>query len=254
MIEIQNLGFSYGRMNVLKDISLNFEKGKLYAVIGPNGSGKTTLIKLISRLNRANSGKLLLDGEPYDRIERKEFAKRVALLPQGRNVPSMSVYDLVACGRFPHLGFSRKLTADDENTVVSALRLTGTEAFAAKSVKKLSGGERQRVYIAMLLAQNSPYVILDEPTTHLDISAKFQIMNLLCNIKNNGKCVVAVLHDLDLALKYADEIILLSKGRVEITGTPEETVNSGKLGSVFGVKCESITINGQTVFYFDDVN
>ncbi len=250
MIEVKNISFSYGKTEVLTDISLNLEKGKLYAVIGPNGCGKTTLINVLSRLKLPKIGSLLLDGIPYENIKRKAFAREVALLPQGRNVPNMSVFDLVSCGRFPHLDVSRKLSAEDENIVKSALKMTDTEVFADKSVKKLSGGERQRVYIAMLLTQNSPYVFLDEPTNHLDISSKLDIMNLLSDIKRNGKCVVAVLHDLDLALKYADEIILMSNGKIADVATPEETVAGGKLQTVFGVSCKSLSVDGESVFYF----
>ena len=252
MIEARELSFSYGRTEILKNISLKLSKGRLYAVIGPNGSGKTTLIRLLSKLSKAADNSLFLEGKPYEKIDRKAFAKQVALLPQGRNVPSISVYDLVACGRFPHLDFSRRLNEEDRRAVDSALEATGACAFKNKSVKRLSGGERQRVYIAMLLAQATPFVLLDEPTTHLDISAKFDVMKLLCDIRNSGKCVVAVLHDLELALKYADEIILMSKGEIVSMGAPDEAVENKKLESVFGVKCESITLNGQTVFHFDE--
>lgn len=254
MINAQNLRFSYGKAEVIKNVSLNLEKGKLYAVIGPNGSGKTTLIKLLSRLNKESEGSLFLDGEPYGKIGRKDFARKVALLPQGRNVPTMTVFDLVSCGRFPHLDLSRRMTAQDEEIVRFSMKSAGVEAFGDKPLKKLSGGQRQRVYIAMLLAQDAPYVLLDEPTTHLDISAKFDIMELLCDIRRSGKCVVAVLHDLDLALKYADEIILMSRGEIVNIGSPEETVASGKIQSAFGVKCESIDIEGQKVFHFDASN
>ncbi len=250
MMETQSLGFSYGKTSLLKDISVKFEKGKLYAVIGPNGSGKTTLINLLSRLIQPQSGNILLDGESYEQIGRKSFAKKVALLPQSRNVPNMTAYDLVACGRFPHLDWSRKMTAGDENVVRSALKVTDTEKFYHKSLKKLSGGELQRVYLAMLHAQNTPYVLLDEPTTHLDISAKHEIMKLLCDMKQDGKCVVAVLHDLELALQFADEVILMSAGKIVSAGTPDETVESGKIQTVFGVKCKRIIQDGAQFFSF----
>jgi iron complex transport system ATP-binding protein len=250
MIEIKNLYFSYGKAETLSDISIKLEKGKFYAVVGPNGSGKTTLINILSRLKTPKRGELLLDGKPYKSFKRKSFAKKAALLPQSRNVPNILAYDLVSCGRFPHLGVSRKLSNDDKKIVLSALDTTDTLKFAEKNVKNLSGGERQRVYIAMLLAQNSPYMLLDEPTTHLDISAKLDIMNLLCKIKQNGKCVVAVLHDLDLALKFADEVILMSNGKIVSKKTPKETVEREKLQEVFGVKCESVTVKTATEYVF----
>ncbi len=247
MIEIQNLSFSYGKKEVLKNISLELEKGKMYAVLGPNGCGKTSFIKLLSRLSRPKSGKLIIDGLDYDKVERKTFAKSVALLPQGRNVPSMTVYDLAACGRFPHLDFTRKLSREDEEIVQSALRATGTDSFAGQSLKKLSGGERQRAYLAMLLAQASPYLLLDEPTTHLDISAKFEVMRLLHEIRSQEKCVVAVLHDLELAMTYADEILLMNEGEIVSKGVPRDIADSGELEAIFGVKYESVWTDGQKI-------
>ncbi len=251
MIEAQNINFSYGKNEILKNISLKFEKGKLYAVIGPNGCGKTTLIKLLSRINSCKGGKLSIDGQEYQYVKRKKFSQKVAFLPQGRNVPNMTVYDLVSCGRFPYLTLTRRLSTEDEKNINSALMATNTKDFAEKSLKKLSGGERQRVYIAMLLAQTSSYLLLDEPTTYLDISAKFDVMNLLCDIKNNGKCVIAVIHDIDLALKYADEIILMKDGSIVSKTIPSKIVQNGIIESVFGIKCGSIDIDGQTIYHFD---
>lgn len=253
MIKVCGVSFAYGKAEILKNISLEFGKGKLYAIVGPNGCGKTTLIKLLSGLNKPKAGSLTLDGQPYSDFKRKEFAKHTALLPQGRNIPNMSVYDFVACGRFPHLGATRRLTAEDEASINTALKSTGTEMFAEKSLRKLSGGERQRVYIAMLLAQNSPYLLLDEPTTHLDISAKFDILSLMCNIKQNGKCVIAVLHDLELALKYSDEIILMLDGEVLSKASPCETVKSGLLNDAFKVNCKAVELDGETRYFFNNL-
>lgn len=252
MINTCGVSFAYGKTVVLKNISLEFGKGKLYAIVGPNGCGKTTLIKLLSGLNTPKIGSLLLDGQPYGNFKRKDFAKQVALLPQGRNIPNMSVYDFVACGRFPHLGAARRLTSEDKASINAALKSTDTEMFAEKSLKKLSGGERQRVYIAMLLAQNSPYLLLDEPTTHLDISAKFDVMSLLCDIKQNDKCVIAVLHDLELALKYSDEIILMLDGEVLSKTSPSETIKSGMLTDAFKVNCKAVELDGETRYFFEN--
>ncbi len=251
MIKLENISFAYGKQAVLKNICLSLEPGKIYAVIGPNGSGKTTLIKLLSSLLKPKNGELNLDGKPYGSFGRKDFAKQVALLPQGRNTPDISVYDLVSCGRYPYLDISRKLTEADKQAVSEALIITDTERFADRNVKKLSGGERQRVYMAMLYAQNTPYVLLDEPTTHLDISYGFQIMNMLMEMKMQGKCVVAVLHDLNFALKFADEVILMKGGEIISSATPEETVASKKIQTAFGVSCEKcFTESGETEFVF----
>lgn len=250
MIEAQNVSFSYAKKDILKGVSLKLDNGKLYALIGPNGCGKTTLINLFARLSSPKDGEIFLNGTNYDSIDRKTFAQKVALLPQGRNIPNMSVYDFVSCGRFPYLDFTRKLNEKDKEIINSALEETDTKIFADKLLKKLSGGERQRVYIAMLLAQNTDHILLDEPTTHLDISAKFDIMNLLSKIKNDGKCVVTVLHDIEFALKYADEIILMSNGEIISKASAEETVNSDLFKSVIGVECQSFTIDGKTVYNF----
>ncbi len=235
MIKTENISFFYGKKQVLKDISLEFEKGKLYAVIGPNGSGKTTLLHLLARLHKP-IGTLTLDGENHDNIPRRDFAKRLALLPQERSIPDMTAFDLVSAGRYPYLDISRRLGEQDLVAVKKAMTATNTEQFANNSLKKLSGGERQRAYIAMLMAQATPYVLLDEPTSHLDISHAFEVMELLSKMRNDGKCVIAVLHDLSLALKYADEVIVLQNGDVRATGAPSDIVNGGYIESVFGVR------------------
>ncbi len=252
MIKAENLSFSYGKASILEGINLSLEEGKLYGVIGPNGSGKTTLIKLLSAQLKPARGELFLDGKPYKEYGRKELARKVALLPQGRNTPDISVYDMVCYGRYPYLGFSRKMQEADIASVRAALKATDTQNLAERNVRKLSGGERQRVYMAMLYAQDTAHVLLDEPTTHLDISYRFQIMETLERMKAEGKCVVAVLHELSLALKYADEIILVSEGRVVSVATPEETVKSGNIDRVFAVECHLAQINGEREYIFSE--
>ncbi len=252
MMEARNVSFAYGKTRTLHEISLTLKPGKLYAVVGPNGSGKTTLIKLLSAQGKPAEGALFLDEKPYKAFRRKEFAKQVALLPQGRNTPDISVYDLVCCGRYPYLDITRKMTEADRESVAAALRATDTEQLAERNVKRLSGGERQRVYMAMLYAQNTPYVLLDEPTTHLDISYQFQIMRTLEQMKSEGKCVVAVLHELSLALKYADEIILLSGGRLVSAADPKETIAGGSLRHVFGVECYAVEGKGKREYVFTE--
>ncbi len=235
MIKANNLSFFYGKKQVLKDISLKFEQGKVYAIIGPNGSGKTTLLQLLARLQKP-IGTLTLDSENYENIIRLDFAKKLALLPQERSIPDMSVYDLVSSGRYPYLDISRKLSTEDIAVVKNALTATNTEEFAQRSMKKLSGGERQRAYIAMLMAQDTPYVLLDEPTSHLDISYAFEIMELLSKMRDSGKCVIAVLHDIPLAMKYADEVIILQDGEVKAVGSPSDIMNGDYIESVFRVR------------------
>ena len=168
MIQLDDLCFSYGGRTVLNNISAAFSPGKLYAVLGPNGSGKTTLIRLLSRLLLPDSGSLTLDEKSYTCYGRKEFARQLALLPQTRPIPAISVQDLVSHGRFPYLGLSRTPGRADLEAVDRAMAAVNVQAFAGRDLRRLSGGERQRVYLALLLAQDTRYVLLDEPTTYLD--------------------------------------------------------------------------------------
>ena len=250
MIEAKELCFSYEREPVLKKISLKLMPGKLYAVVGPNGCGKTTLIRLLSRLSQPDSGQLFLDGRGYPEVERREFARRLAMLPQSRPVPAISVRELVSHGRFPHLPMSRKLSAEDKRIVERALRETGAESLARRSVRELSGGERQRAYLAMLLAQDSTYVLLDEPTTYLDVSAQFTVMDTLQKMSRSGKCVVAVLHDLPLALQYCDQLILMEKGELRAFAAPKELAEGGLLDRVFNIRCIPLEYEGKTEYVF----
>lgn len=244
MIQLDDLCFSYGGRTVLHNISAAFSPGKLYAVLGPNGSGKTTLIRLLSRLLQPDSGSLTLDGKSYACYGRKEFARQLALLPQARPIPAISVQDLVSHGRFPYLGLSRTPGKDDLDAVERAMAAVNVQAFAGRDLRQLSGGERQRVYLALLLAQDTRYVLLDEPTTYLDASAQFSVMENLKCMSQDGKCVIAVLHDLNLALSFADEICLLDQGRIAAFGAPEALVEQGVLDRVFSIRCRSVVVDG----------
>lgn len=244
MIQLDDLNFSYGGRAVLHNLSAAFSPGKLYAVLGPNGSGKTTLIRLLSRLLLPDSGSLTLDGKSYESYGRKEFARQLALLPQARPIPAISVQDLVSHGRFPYLGLSRTPGKDDLDAVERAMAAVNVQAFAGRDLRQLSGGERQRVYLALLLAQDTRYVLLDEPTTYLDASAQFSVMENLKCMSQDGKCVIAVLHDLNLALSFADEICLLDQGRIAAFGAPEALVEQGVLDRVFSIRCRSVVVDG----------
>ena len=244
MIQLDDLCFSYGGRTVLNNISAAFSPGKLYAVLGPNGSGKTTLIRLLSRLLLPDSGSLTLDEKSYTCYGRKEFARQLALLPQTRPIPAISVQDLVSHGRFPYLGLSRTPGRADLEAVDRAMAAVNVQAFAGRDLRRLSGGERQRVYLALLLAQDTRYVLLDEPTTYLDASAQFSVMENLKRMSQDGKCVIAVLHDLNLALSFSDEICLLNQGHIAAFGAPEALVEQGVLDRVFSVRCRSVVVDG----------
>ncbi len=243
MIELKNISFSYGRQTVLNNISISFEKGESCAVIGKNGCGKTTLAKLISRQLRSQSGELLLDGRSYREYSEKEFAKKISYFPQSRPVPDMSVCDYVAYGRYPYSDLAFRLTKKDKEAIALAFELTGTKDFEKKSLAGLSGGERQLVYLAMLIAQDTPYTVLDEPTAFMDISNSFLVTDVAEKMKKSGKCVIAVMHDIPQALKFFDRVAVVHGGNLVADGAPEAILASGVIESTFGVFCERVGEN-----------
>lgn len=251
MIRVESLSFSYGKRQILKNISLSFETGKLYAIVGPNGCGKTTLLNCIAGL-RHKGPEVTVDGKGYFETGRAEMAKKLAILPQSRPMPSMTVSDLVTAGRYPYLDLTRKPSPVDREAVRCAMEITDTQGFADRRVKELSGGERQRVYVAMLLAQDTPYVLLDEPTSHLDVSCTFEVMRLLKEMRDGGKCVIAVLHDLSSALKYADLVAVMGEGEILSLSPPVETVDCGVLERVFGVRCTVADVDGKKEYIFSE--
>lgn len=251
MIEVKNVSFSYGKENVLDNISTQFRQGEICAVLGVNGSGKTTLLRLLSRLSKPTEGSIELDGKPFSAYERKEFAKNIAMLPQCRAIPSISVYEFVSHGRFPYLGFSRMLAVRDKEMIEKAISYTGLNNMRNKNLNALSGGERQRAYIAMLIAQDTKYVILDEPTTYLDIAHNFEVMEMMCMMRDSGKGVAVVLHDLSQALKYSDKVLILENGKTAFYGTPPDAVESGSIERVFGVECTSRKYGDCTEYIFN---
>ncbi len=248
MIKLNDVSFKYGNNTVLSDISLDFEIPKLYGIIGPNGSGKTTLLNIISRQLKMQSGELLFDNIPYDAFSRNEFAKKVAFLPQHLTKSQMTVRDFVSFGRFPHLGLSKKLSQNDENIVDEHLYLTDTAHLSQKQMCNLSGGEQQRAHIAMVLSQDTPYIMLDEPTSFLDVSSKFDLFKKLNIIKNKQKCIITVIHDIALALRFCDSIILLNNGKLVKAGTPDDIISDNCLDDVFNITCKKISIGKKTEY------
>ncbi len=209
MIELQHVSAGYGAQDVVRDVSFAAPNGQLTALIGPNGSGKTTLLRAMTRTLPCRSGNILLDDRSIASYGRKEFARTAAFMPQSRPVPGITVRALVAHGRFPYLGFSRRMTAQDTAAVEQAMRRTGTLDWANRDVRALSGGERQRVYLAMALAQGGTTILLDEPGAFLDVRAQFELLDLLRSVAAGGKAVVLVMHELPQAMQYADRIALL---------------------------------------------
>lgn len=240
MIEIKDLYAGYGKKTVLKKINTYFEKGKVTVLVGPNGCGKSTLLKTVIGLNGKDSGTILYDGISAETLSAGMLAKKVAYLPQNRRVPDISVKKMVLHGRFAHLSYPRKYRPEDIEIAEQAIRWAGLEGKEEELVSRLSGGMQQNVYIAMAMAQNADTILMDEPTTYLDAEHQFCLMDQAQKLAKEGKAVVMVLHDLSLALKTADRIIVMSEGRIVKSGTADEMFDSGILSQVFHVEMEKI--------------
>lgn len=248
MLEFKNLHAGYNGEAKLHGLNVKLEPGRLIAVIGPNGCGKSTLLKCAAGLLKPMQGEILLDGANLSRIPERERARRISYMPQSRLAPEISVRALALHGRYPHLKWGRSPGKREWEIVDAEIARVELSAYAQRSVLSLSGGERQRAYLAMMLAQQTRIMLLDEPTAYLDLSSQFALMELLSGLKSENRCVVAVLHDLALALEYADEIWLMQDGRLIASGSPEEIYASEKMQSAFEIEiCR--TANGKYVFY-----
>ena len=236
MLELKNIRAGYGKKQILKGASLTVPKGKLVTVIGPNGSGKSTLFKAAAGIIPTLSGEVLIDGVNARNLSRSETAKKTAYLAQGKSVPDMTVFQLVLHGRFPHLSYPRRYTENDKKLALEAIEKTGLAERAESPISSLSGGMRQNAYIAMALAQNTDYILLDEPTTYLDISHQLSLMKNLRELVREGKGVAAVLHDLPLAFAFSDIIAVLNGGKITACGEPLKICESGIISEVFGTK------------------
>ena len=250
MIELKQLRAGYGDRVVLRDISLRFAPGKLIALLGPNGSGKSTLLKTIVGLNEKRGGEIFLDGISVDTLSPRQRAKCVAYMAQKRNTPNIIARRMVLHGRFPYLSYPRRYLPEDLCIAEEALALAGAADVAEAPMEELSEGQRQKVYLAMALAQNTATILMDEPTNFLDVRHQLKLMELACRMTAQGKCIVMVLHDIRLAMKYADEIIVLESGIIRGDGTPDEICQSGVIDRVFGIKLSKFeTDSGPQYFY-----
>ena len=214
-LRTENLTVSYGAQTVLDGLSLALPAGKITALLGPNGCGKSTLLNCFSRLLTPDSGEILLDEKPIAGFSARQLARRLALLPQHHLSPEgITVRELVSYGRSPWLSLWGRLSAEDNERVNVAMSQTRTRNLADRRLTQLSGGQRQRAFLAMVLAQDTPLILLDEPTTYLDINHQVELMRLMVELKRQGKTVVTVLHDLNQASRYCDHLVVLASGRV----------------------------------------
>ena len=245
MIEMKDLRAGYPGRTVLERVSLDFRPGEVLAILGPNGCGKSTLLRTANGLLPKTGGEVLMDGVPLTRFTAREIARMVAYLPQSRAVPSITAERMVLHGRFPYLSYPRRY-----DRVRKALDRVGAGDLARRSLPELSGGQRQKVYLALALAQDTPVILMDEPTTYLDVSCQLEVMDLARRLAEEGRAVVMVLHDLTLALRYAHRAALLHEGRVRRVGTPEELCAGTDLEEVMGVSLGRIeTEDGRRYFY-----
>ena len=236
-LDAEHLTLGYGELTVVDDLSLVVPPGRITAIVGANACGKSTLLRSMSRLLKPRSGQVVLDGREVHRTPARQLARTLGLLPQSPVAPEgITVADLVGRGRHPHQGLLSRWSSDDDRAVAEALEATETTALADRSVDELSGGQRQRVWIAMALAQQTDVLLLDEPTTFLDVSHQVEVLDLLTDLnRRRGTTIVMVLHDLNLAARYADHLVALAAGRVHAAGTPGEVLTEDCVRAVFGL-------------------
>ncbi|MFI6431072.1 ABC transporter ATP-binding protein [Rhodococcus oryzae] len=236
------LTVGYGDRIIVDGLDLEIPTGVVTTVIGPNGCGKSTLLRSLGRLLKPKSGQVLLDGKAISTLKTKDVARTLGMLPQAPVAPEgLTVADLVAHGRHPHQSWIRQWSADDEGEVARALALTGVSELADRPVDQLSGGQRQRAWISMALAQGTDILLLDEPTTYLDLAHSVEVLDLVDRMHEElGRTVVMVLHDLNLAIRYSDRLIVMSEGAVVASGTPSEVISEELLLKVFGLEARVI--------------
>lgn len=239
MVDIQHLTAGYGGAPVLQDLDLSFHPGELTVIIGPNGCGKSTLLRSIVGLTPKVEGQISMGEANLRSLSPAQLAQRIAYLPQNKQAPDMTAAQLVLHGRFPYLRYPRRYRQSDRDIAQGAMEALGISHLTDAPVPQLSGGTQQKCYIAMALCQDSPVILMDEPLSFLDISHQLDLMALVRELARQGKTMVLVLHDLALALKWADRLILMEKGAIRQTGTPEELVAGGHLEPVFGVRIHS---------------
>ncbi len=237
MLQIEGLSVSYGKRRAVEGVSLSVASGQVLALIGPNGSGKSTVIRAVSGVVPVDSGDIRVDGRALAEMSTMERARHLAVVPQARNMPpAFSVYESILLGRTPYLGWLGRAGEKDHERVRYALARTKMEPLAERMVGELSGGEQQRVLLARALAQDTPVLLLDEPTTHLDLQHSESLVHLVRELaKAKNLAVLMVLHDLNMASLYADRVSLLVEGRIEATGTPEEVLTEDVLSRVYNV-------------------
>ncbi|CAM5294984.1 ABC transporter ATP-binding protein [Streptomyces atroolivaceus] len=227
----------YGGRTVIDGLDVSVPPGLITTIIGPNGCGKSTLLRTLTRLLKPTAGAVVLDGEDIVKLRTRDVAKKLGLLPQAPVAPEgLTVADLVARGRHPHQSWLRQWSSDDASVVERALAMTGVSELADRPVDSLSGGQRQRVWISMTLAQGTDLLLLDEPTTYLDLAHAIDVLDLVDDLHESGRTVVMVLHDLNLATRYSDHLVVMREGSILAQGHPRDVITTALLLEAFGLR------------------
>ena len=235
-LEVRDISFERNGKKILKNISFDMYSGEIVGVIGPNGSGKTTLLKTLNNINEKNSGTIKLKGKDISEFEDKELARNISFMNQNTNIGfDFPCIDVVVLGRYPYLDKFQEYSKKDMEIARKYMELTNTLKFQDKSILSLSGGERQRVLFAKTLTQEAQIVLLDEPTASLDMKYEDEIFRILQGVKEEGKSIIAIIHNLRTAIKYCDRLILLSEGEIIQCGTPEEVITEENLKKIYNI-------------------
>ena len=245
MIKLENLSCGYGKKIILNHIDACFEENTINVIIGRNGCGKSTLLKTIAGLSKDYTGSIIFDGKNVEEYGRNQMAKLVAFMPQIRHIPSMNVEEFLMCARYPYIGMMNNPEERDYVALDEAMELVGIKDFKNRNLKKLSGGERQKVYFAFMLVQEAKYLLLDEPTTYLDVEKQFEILDLIKVLKDRGKTVVMVIHDICHGLKIADKIFLVNDKNMVSFNDANTLVESKILERIYNVKLQTVMVDGK---------
>lgn len=247
MIEVQNLVKKYGNKAVVDNVSLNIEEGKITSFIGPNGAGKSTVMSIIARIMKRDSGQVIIDGIDLEKWDSKELSKKIAILKQANNINiRLTIKELVSFGRYPHC--EGRLTEEDLRYVDEAIEYMKLKDIENRYLDELSGGQRQRAYIAMVIAQNTDYVLLDEPLNNLDMKHSVQMMKVLRGLVDDlGKTVVIVMHDINFASVYSDRIIILKDGRVARDAETKNIISKQVLEDIYEIDFHIQNIHGKEI-------